>query len=176
MELELIRKKIYEVRGIRVIMDFDLAELYEIPTKALKQAVRRNIKRFPSDFMLDLSPKELKDLRSHSVTSKRGGTRYAPFAFTELGVAMLSSILNNPKAIKVNISIMRTFVVLRQYALNYKELTGKIARLEKKYNRQFRDVYEALDLLLQKKEEEIDWENRERIGFLQNELNNETGV
>lgn len=95
MELSIVKiqNKIYEIRGIKVMLDFDLAEMYEVPTKALKQAVKRNLSRFPSDFMIELSRKEFNDLRSQIVTSKRGGIRYLPFAFTEQGVAMLSSIV-----------------------------------------------------------------------------------
>ncbi len=162
MQAQTIRQKIYEIRGQKVMLDFDLAELYQIETKKLKQAVKRNIERFPSDFMIILSPDELAGLRSQFATSKRGGTRYAPFAFTELGVAMLSSILNTKKAIQVNMSIMRAFVLLRKYALHYKEISVKIANLERKYNKKFKDIYEALDLLLNEKE---GWTMRERIGF-----------
>ncbi len=112
--------------------------------------------------MIILGPDELAGLRSQFATSKRGGTRYAPFAFTELGVAMLSSILNSKKAIQVNMPIMRAFVLLRKYALHYKEISVKIANLERKYNKKFKDIYEALDLLLNEKE---GWTTRERIGF-----------
>ena len=115
-QLQVIQNKIYEIRGQRVILDFDLAELYGTETRVLKQAVKRNIKRFPLDFMFELTKEELYSLRSQFVTSnKRGGTRYMPFAFTEQGVAMLSSVLNNETAIEINISIMRAFVTVRQY-------------------------------------------------------------
>ncbi len=115
-QLQVIQNKIYEIRGQRVMLDFDLAELYGTETRVLKQAVKRNIKRFPSDFMFELTKEELYSLRSQFVTSnKRGGTRYMPFAFTEQGVAMLSSVLNNETAIEINISIMRAFVTVRQY-------------------------------------------------------------
>jgi len=165
MELQIIQQKIHEIRGQKVMLDFDLAELYETDTKVLKQAVKRNLERFPSDFMIELSSKEFKTLRSQIVTSKRGGTQYKPFAFTEQGVAMLSSVLNSAKAIQVNIHIMRAFVLIRRFALTYRELAEKIAGLEEKYDHQFADVNEALDLLLTERENETDWENRERIGF-----------
>ena len=147
------------------MLDFDLAEMYEVDTKVLKQAVNRNLSRFPADFMFSLTQKEFQDLRSQIVTSKRGGTRYMPFAFTEQGVAMLSSILNSEKAINVNIAIIRTFVLMRQYASNYKELEAKIKKLEKKYNNNFQQIFKALDLLLSEKQEQEDFKNRKRIGF-----------
>ena len=114
-QLEQIQSKIYEIRGQRVMLDFDLAEMYGMETKVLKQSVRRNRKRFPIDFMFELSKDEFEHLRSQFVTSnKRGGTRYMPFAFTEQGVAMLSSVLNSDAAISINIGIMRAFVAMRQ--------------------------------------------------------------
>ena len=117
--LQLIQRKIYEIRGQKVMLDFDLAEMYGTETKVLKQSVKRNIERFPPDFMFELTKEEFNTLRSQIVTSnKRGGTRYMPFAFTELGVAMLSSILNSDVAIEINISIMRAFVAIRQLAAN----------------------------------------------------------
>ena len=117
--LQIIQSKIYEIRGQKVMLDFDLAELYSIETKVLKQAVKRNQKRFPSDFMFELTKEEFNSLRSQFVTSnKRGGTRYMPFAFTEQGVAMLSSILNSEVAIEINISIIRAFIAIRQLISN----------------------------------------------------------
>ncbi len=151
MQLEKIQTKIYEIRGQKVMLDFDLAELYEVETKNLNLAVKRNNKRFPPDFMFRLSKSEWESLRLQIETSKsRGGTRYLPHAFTEQGVAMLSGILNSEKAIEVNISIMRAFVLIRQYALTYKDLSEKLEKLEGKYDEQFKDVYEALNFLLQK--------------------------
>jgi hypothetical protein len=168
MQLQLIQKKIYEIRGQKVMLDFDLAELYKTETKVLKQAVKRNIRRFPPDFMFELTRNEYNLLRSQIVTLEKGRgkhTKFNPFAFTEQGVAMLSGILNSDKAIEVNISIMRAFVFIRQYALSYKELADKIAKLEKKYNRQFADVYEALNLLGDEKQNQEDWNKRTQIGF-----------
>ena len=118
-DLQLIQSKIYEIRGQRVMLDFDLAQMYGTETKVLKQAVKRNIKRFPTDFMFELNKEEFEFLRSQFVTSnQRGGTRYMPFAFTEQGVAMLSSILNSEVAIEINISIMRAFIAVRQLIAN----------------------------------------------------------
>ncbi|NDV58973.1 ORF6N domain-containing protein [Bacteroides sp. 519] len=115
MEIELIRSKIYEIRGYKVMLDFDLAQIYGTETKVLKQSVRRNIRRFPEDFMFELTHDEFNSLRSQIVTSNsRGGIRYMPFAFTEQGVAMLSTVLNSEAAIEINIGIMRTFIAVRQ--------------------------------------------------------------
>ena len=119
VDLQLIQSKIYEIRGQGVMLDFDLAQMYGTETKVLKQAVKRNIKRFPTDFMFELNKEEFEFLRSQFVTSnQRGGTRYMPFAFTEQGVAMLSSILNSEVAIEINISIMRAFIAVRQLIAN----------------------------------------------------------
>jgi hypothetical protein len=179
MELQVIQNKIYEIRGHKVMLDFDLAKLYEVENKRLKEAVRRNIDRFPSDFMFELTKTEYNslrkqiayfdNLRSQIASSSWGGSRYVPFAFTEQGVAMLASILNSPKAIQVNISIIRAFVLMRQLSYNYKELAGKIKALELKYNRKFTDVYKVLDLLLmdheEKKEAHENWKKRKLIGY-----------
>lgn len=146
MELELIKSKIFEIRGQKVMFDFDLAELYQTETKILKQAVRRNINRFPDDFMFELNEIEFGSMRSQFVTSKRGGLRYMPFVFTEQGVAMLSSVLNSDKAIEINISIIRAFVTIRQFTLTYNELKDQILEIEK----QFPDIYKALNYLVDK--------------------------
>jgi hypothetical protein len=133
------------------MLDFDLAELYEVQTKNLNLAVKRNSKRFPKDFMFQLTKLEWESLRLQIETSNgRGGTRYLPNSFTEQGLAMLSGILNSDKAIMVNIAIMRAFVFLRQYALTHKDLTEKLKELETKFNRQFEDVYEAINFLCRK--------------------------
>lgn len=165
MELQTIQNRIYEIRGQKVILDFDLAILYETETKRLKEAVKRNMSRFPSDFMFELSKVEFESLRTQFATSKRGGIRYAPYAFTEQGIAMLSSVLKSDKAIQVNISIMRAFVFIRQYALSHKDLTEKLKELETKYNKQFKDVYEAINYLLQKDKQITEQKERKRIGF-----------
>ncbi len=166
MELQLISNRIYELRGFSVILDFTLAELYEVETRALKQAVKRNKDRFPEDFMFVLNDMELEALVSQNVIpskSKFGGAK--PFAFTEQGVAMLSSVLRSKKAIQVNISIMRAFVLMRRYALSHKELTDHLRKLEDKYDKQFGDIYEVINYLLQKENDEKEQENRNRIGF-----------
>ncbi len=147
------------------MLDADLAELYEVETKVLKQAVRRNTDRFPKDFMFELSAEEIGVLRSQNVTSISSSTTYAPFAFTEQGVAMLASVLRSPKAIEANIQIVRAFVYMRQYALSYKGLADRLTELES----QFSDVTEAINYLLQKDNEEIDYQERTRIGYKQND-------
>ena len=178
MQLLQVHNKIYEIRGIKVMLDFDLAGLYEVETKVLNQSVKRNIKRFPPDFMFQLTKDELESLKSQFVTSnklnslhietsseKRGGNRRLPYAFTEQGLAMLSGILHSEKAINVNIAIMRAFVYLKQFALTNKELTDKLKKLESKTNKKFKDVYDALDYLLQKDKLESEQKTRVRIGF-----------
>jgi len=147
------------------MLDSDLAELYETETKRLKEAVRRNIERFPSDFMFELDKNEFASLRTQFASSNRGGTRYLPFVFTEQGVAMLASVLNSVKAIEVNIQIVRAFVLLRQYALTHSELMHKLKELESKYNKQFNDVYEALNYLLNKDKQSTEQHRRESIGY-----------
>ena len=166
MQIEAIQTKIYEIRGLKVMLDYDLAELYEVQTKNLNLAVKRNLKRFPYDFMFQLSANEYESLRLQIETSKgRGGTRYLPYAFTEQGVSMLSGILNSDKAIDVNISIMRAFVFIRQYALTHKDLTAKLHELESKYNTQFKDVYDAISYLLDKDKTDTNQKQRKRIGY-----------
>ncbi len=163
MELQIIQNKIFEIRGMRVMLDFDLAEMYETETKRLKEAVRRNINRFPSDFMFELIPEEWQILRTQFATSSWGGARYLPFAFTEQGVAMLASILNSPKAIEINISIVRAFIALRQYALGYAELNQKLENFMIETNMQFSDIYQALTEMADHKESE---KMRNPIGYL----------
>jgi len=176
MELQLIQNKIYEIRGQRIMLDFDLAEMYETETKRLKEAVRRNVDRFPEDFMFQLSKDEYENLRTQSATSSHGGTRYMPFAFTEQGVAMLSSVLNSKKAIQVNIAVIRAFVVLRQHLADYKDLKENIAILEKQMNINFKDINQALNYLLGKDQNLIqnqqlidqqllNQQNRKSVGF-----------
>jgi hypothetical protein len=159
---ELIERKIFFVRGQKVILDFHLASLYGISTKRLKEQVRRNLRRFPPDFMFELNQEEFNALRSHFATSKsgRGGTRYRSYAFTEQGVAMLSSILSTNRAIDVNISIMRAFVKLRDMIATNKELARKLEDIEKKYDSQFKIVFEAIRKLMQPPEKP-----KRQIGF-----------
>ena len=163
MDLQVIQNKIYEIRGHKVMLDFDLAEMYEVQTKALKQSVRRNIKRFPPDFMFVLTSSEWElvtncdrfpDALKHSSAM--------PFAFTEQGVAMLSGILRSDRAIDVNINIMRAFVLLRQYASGYAELNQKLENFMIETNMQFNDIYKALTELMSVREEHA---KRKPIGF-----------
>ncbi len=143
MELQIIQNKIYEIRGHRVILDKDLASMYEVTTANLNKAVKRNADRFPDDFMFQLTNDEF-DLIFQNGTSSWGGTRKLPFAFTEHGVAMLAGLLNSAKAIEVNILIVRAFVALRQYALGYAELNNKLENFMLETNMQFSDIYQAL--------------------------------
>lgn len=158
--IETIRSTIRNIRGINVILDRDLAALYEVKTKVLTQAVKRNRRRFPRDFMFQLTREETVNLRSQIVTSSWGGRRYLPYVFTEQGVAMLSSVLNSPRAVAANIRIMRAFVTLRKFVLTYDELARKIELLERKYDGQFDVVFEALKRLMAPPEPA-----RRRIGF-----------
>jgi hypothetical protein len=143
--LERIEKSILLVRGERVMLDSDLAELYEVETKVLNRGVKRNLKRFPADFMFQLDSEEAARLRFQFGTSKtRGGRRYRPYVFTEQGVAMLSSVLSSDRAINVNIEIMRAFLRLRQILTSNTELAHKLYDLEKKYDHQFKIVFDAI--------------------------------
>ena len=166
MELELIKNSILEMRGKKVMLDMDLAKIYEVETRALKQAVRRNIDRFPEDFMFQLTKVEMQNLVSQNVIPHIkyfGGA--APFAFTEQGVAMLSSILKSKKAIQMNISIMRAFVMIRQWALTYQELSDKLSDLEKLHNQKFNDIDQVLKYLLLKEQTKTQQAQREQLGY-----------
>jgi len=144
-----IEKAILLIRGQKIMLDADLAELYGVETKVLVQAVKRNLERFPEDFMFQLSQEEFTILRSQIVTSSGwGGRRYRPYAFTEQGVAMLSSVLRSRRAIQVNIEIMRAFIRLRQMLASHVELARKLDALEKKYDAQFKQVFEAIRQLM----------------------------
>ena len=168
MQIQKIESKIFEIRGQKVMLDFDLAELYEVETKALNQAVKRNISRFPESFMFRLNQNEWKIMRSQIVTAsqqRKRNVNITPFAFTEHGVTMLASVLRSEKAIKMNIAIVEAFISLKQFALNYKELSEKIKEIETKYNKQFNDVYEAINYLLQKDKQETEQRERKKIGF-----------
>lgn len=160
MELIAIQNKVFTLRGQKVMLDFDLAEMYEVETRSLKQAVRRNIDRFPEDFMFELTKTELENLRSQNVISSWGGLRFLPFAFTEQGVAMLSSVLKGQKALQVNITIMRAFVMIRQYYSDSTELKQRIESLENEMQVKFKDIHEALNFLLNPPHPE-----RKAIGF-----------
>ena len=144
-----IARAIVKIRGLNVMVDADLAALYGVSTRELNQAVRRNQARFPPDFMFHVTPDEDSALRSQSVIpNSRGGRRYRPYVFTEQGVAMLASVLRSPKAVAVNIEIMRAFVNLRRLLDSHADLAHKLAELERKYDGQFRAVFEAIRALM----------------------------
>ncbi|MCL2523950.1 MAG: ORF6N domain-containing protein [Betaproteobacteria bacterium] len=145
---ERIASRICLIRGEKVMLDEYLAELYEVETRALVQAVKRNIERFPDDFMFQLTAEEFGNLKSQTVISSWGGRRTLPYAFTEQGVAMLSGILKSPRAVAVNIEIMRTFVRLRQMLASNTELARKLAALECKYDEQFKVIFDAIRQLM----------------------------
>jgi len=168
--VEVIEQRILLIRGQRVMSSVHLAELYEVETRALNQAVKRNISRFPEDFMFQLSEAEAQQLVSQNVIPNKkyfGGS--LPYAFTEQGVAMLSSVLNSERAIKVNIEIIRTFVRLRQILASNKELAKRLDELEQKYDAQFRVVFDAIRQLMAPQEPEPE-PPKKRIGFLVEEL------
>jgi phage regulator Rha-like protein len=160
--IERIEQAILLIRGHKVMLDADLAVLYGVQTKVLVQAVKRNLARFPEDFMFQLTKEEFDDLRSQSVTSSSwGGRRYPPYAFTEQGVAMLSSVLHSERAVQVNIQIMRTFVKLRRLLATHEDLARKLDALERKYDRQFKVVFDAIRELMNPPAPKP----RRRIGF-----------
>ena len=168
MDLQIIRNKIFEVRGCRVMLDYHLAELYQVETRALKQAVKRNIERFPSDFMFVLTKEEANLLLSIGVSQNVIPPDYnfgvaMPMAFTEQGVAMLSSVLRSKVAIEVNISIMRAFVLMRQMAIGYEELLRRIEELEVSTDAQFNELYQALTQLLSQSKQQ---KERRPVGFV----------
>jgi len=160
--IERIASKIYLMRSVKVMLDRDLAELYNVETSQLKRAVRRNIDRFPSDFMFELTKTELENWRCQFGTSKsdKMGLRYKPMAFTEQGVAMLSSVLKSKRAIHVNIQIMRAFTQLRKMLSTHEDLRKKIESMEKKYDEQFQIVFEAIKQLLSDEDKP-----KKKIGF-----------
>ena len=168
MDLQIIQNKIFEVRGCRVMLDYHLAELYQVETRALKQAVKRNIERFPGDFMFVLTQKEANLLLSIGVSHFVIPPDYnfgvaMPMAFTEQGVAMLSSVLRSKVAIEVNISIMRAFVLMRQMAIGYEELSRRIEELEVSTDAQFNELYQALTQLLSQSKQQ---KERRPVGFV----------
>ena len=169
-DLVQIQNIIYVIRGQRVMLDSDLARLYEVETKVLNQAVKRNLERFPEDFMFQLTKEEYEFLRSQFVTSKiktetRGGRQYFPYVFTEQGVSMLSSVLKSKRAIQINVQIMRTFVKMREWAIENKEIAQRLTELEhyfiqhcKENQSDIRELRKAMDLL-------IDRTKPSKIGF-----------
>jgi hypothetical protein len=162
--IETIERKIYLIRGQKIMLDSDLAELYGVETKALKRAVKRNIDRFPGDFMFTLTSEEFTNLRYQIGTSSWGGGRYLPYAFTENGIAMLSGVLNSKRAIAVNIQIMRTFTKLRELLLTHKDLKHRLDELEKRYDTQFKVVFDAIRQLMASPEPK-----KKKIGFIARE-------
>ena len=179
-----LQNRIYEIRGERVMLDFDLANLYEVETKALNQAVKRNIKRFPEDFMFRLTIEEWLSVRSQAVTAledtfsvrsqnvtasqNKRNTKVTPFAFTEQGVAMLSGILNSDKAINMNIAIMRAFVEVRKVLLKQSDLKQQLNEIKDRlgeHDVQLNQIYDAMENLLDEKAAQRKWEEREKIGF-----------
>lgn len=157
---EIIENRIFLIRGRKVIFDKDLAELYGVTTSQLTRQVRRNRERFPDDFLVELNREEFDNLICQFGTSRWGGTRKLPFAFTEQGIAMLSGVIHSPRAVQVNIQIMRVFVKLKELMISHKDLAKKMEELEKKYDGQFKIVFEAIQRLM--KEEE---KPRKGIGF-----------
>lgn len=168
MDLQIIQNKIFEVRSCRVMLDYHLAELYQVETRALKQAVKRNIERFPGDFMFVLTQEEANLLLSIGVSQNVIPPAYnfgvaMPMAFTEQGVAMLSSVLRSKVAIEVNISIMRAFVLMRQMAIGYEELSRRIEKLEVSTDAQFNELYQVLTQLLSQSKQQ---KERRPVGFV----------
>ena len=168
MDLQIIQNKIFEIRGCRVMLDYHLAELYQVETRALKQTVKRNIERFPGDFMFVLTKEEANLLLSIGVSQNVIPPDYnfgvaMPMAFTEQGVAMLSSVLRSKVAIEVNISIMRAFVLMRQMAIGYEELSRRIEELEVSTDAQFNELYQALTQLLSQSKQQ---KERRPVGFV----------
>ena len=168
MDLQIIQNKIFEVRSCRVMLDYHLAELYQVETRALKQAVKRNIERFPGDFMFVLTQEEANLLLSIGVSQNVIPPAYnfgvaMPMAFTEQGVAMLSSVLRSKVAIEVNISIMRSFVLMRQMAIGYEELSRRIEELEVSTDAQFNELYQVLTQLLSQSKQQ---KERRPVGFV----------
>lgn len=167
---EVVMSKIYVIRGVNVMIDRDLAELYGVETKYLKRQVKRNIIRFPEDFMFELTNQEFNEWRSQFVTSNedRMGLRYAPYAFTEDGVAQLSTVLNSERAIKVNLQIIRMFSKLRRLTLTHKDILHKLEKLERndiEHDKKIELIFEYLKQLEAAKQQELEQKNRKRIGF-----------
>jgi len=167
MKLQIIQKKIYEVRSQKIMLDFDLAELYQVETRVLNQTVKRNIDIFPDDFMFQLTQNEWKNMSSQFVMTypvKRPKTAL-PLAFSEHGVAMPANVLKSKKARQTSIDIVRAFITLKQFVLNYKDLAVKLKEIENKYNKRFKDVYEAINYLLDKDKQELNQKERKNIGY-----------
>lgn len=167
MELTIIQKRIFEIRGQRIMLDKHLAELYGVPTKSLNLAVKRNIKRFPPDFMFQLTKQENDSLRFQFETLEKGKhSKFLPYAFTEHGITMLSSALRSDTAISVNIAVIRAFILLKQHSSDFKLLHKRIDELEGKFNRKIENINEVIDLLLSQPEPKIKKEKPlKKIGY-----------
>lgn len=183
MQLQLIQNRVYEVRGEKIMLDYDLAELYQVETRVFNQAVKRNIESFPKDFMFKLNIREWKNISSLQILTsedelnssqivmssvKHRGIRYLPYAFTEHGVTMLSSVLRSPKARKMNIAVIRAFISLRKLALRKDELSDLLNQLKERIDEhdvQLGNIYDSIENLLEEKSNSTSWEERERIGF-----------
>ena len=171
MELAIINQKIYTVRNVKIMLEKDLAALYEVETRALNQAVKRNIELFPSDFMFQLTKEELESMSSQIVmTSKTKRPNSAlPFAFTEHGVAMLSNVLKSKQARLISVEIVRAFIALKKFALSNQELILRLNEIEIKYNQKFSDIHQALNYLIQKDKKSISQTQRDKIRFKSND-------
>ena len=168
MELEQIKQSILEIRGEKVMLDMDLAKLYEVETRVLKQAVRRNMERFPEDFMFELTKDEWNIIRSQLVMFKNGQgkfPKYLPFVFTEQGVAMLSAVLNSEYAVRISVKIMRAFVALRQWALNHQEISERLNTMEKQFGQKFTDIDQVLNYLIKKDQQLTQQITRKQVGY-----------
>jgi len=166
MEVAVIQNLIYEIRGQKVMFDFDLARMYEVETRTLKQAVKRNIELFPLDFMFQLTDYEVDCMVSQIVIPSKsyfGGA--LPLVFTEHGVTMLANVLKSKKARLMSVTVVRAFIALKEFALNYAELAHKIKELEIKYDKNFIDIYQAINYLVEKDNKQISQQDRRRIGF-----------
>ena len=173
MELQLIQNQIYIVRGERVMLDFDLASLYDVETRVLNQAIKRNIDSFPEDFMFRLSADEWSKISSSQIVmieklSKNRTSKYLPYAFTEHGVTMLASVLKSPRARQMNIAIVRAFIALRKFTIQHGEIFEQLKELKDRigeHDVQLSNIYDAIENLLDDKIEQKSWQTRERIGF-----------
>ena len=174
MQIISIQNKIYEINGVKVMLDFDLAELYEVETRAMNQAIKRNIDSFPEDFMFRLTKEEWEEMStsstfvfmsSQSVMTYKRPKGALPYVFTEHGVTMLASVLRSPKARNMNIAIVRAFILLRKTLLNIENLNNNIKELELKYDSQFEDIYEAIQFLMIENKEIATYNERTKIGY-----------
>jgi hypothetical protein len=170
MQLTVIQNRIYDARGQKVMLDFDLAELYEVETRVLNQAIKRNLENFPKDFMFRLTEKEWKTMTSQFVTTYPGKRpkKALPYAFTEHGITMLASVLKSRKARRMNIAIVRAFIALKKFAIEHKEILEQLKELKARigeHDVQLNQIYNAIENLLDEKTEEKTWKGRQRIGF-----------